>query len=566
MKRKIVTLLFGAFGGIMAMAQPSAVFTKATVAPIIDGVAESMWNTATVYNIEEPFTGTTPTLGGEGETTFQAMWNADGIYLLIKVTDDVFYPNYAVTPAGYAWEYDKPEIYFDVNYLLKDGLGVSAGKGHYLISPDFTMNKNDGTVFTQSDGVIYSFLVTGSNYVGEFYVPFSKLVDQEGIEVEKTATIGFDITINDRDDQFPGRQRMVWANVGNTNEAYGNMDDCGTITLDGAEETVFVDKIRLTGGAITTDNGTLQIVASFEPTNASNQRVNWSLSPAGYATISEKGILTAKKNGTITVAADAVDGGYASGKTTVEITGQVIQTAELSEIKDGFFAVDGTPSSVWGGDARIVDGVAVCDPPAGGVNPWDYTFRQVINVPQEDKNEPYIFTFKAWSDEVRNFTFDFEDSNNGYSRYGVSSDIESNGSSEWSFDVGKDPMIYTFHVTFSNMAENCHQQLQFMLGKADAVVYIDSVMLTKEADVALGAKSLSNTNKLKVYPNPVGNSDLLTVEIASANAKVEIYNALGQKLIEKLAIGNIAKFDVSSLRKGMYFVRLSDGSSQKFIK
>jgi len=33
-----------------------------------------------------------------------------------------------------------------------------------------------------------------------------------------------------------------------------------------------------------------------------------------------------------------------------------------------------------------------------------------------------------------------------------------------------------------------------------------------------------------------------------------------------LAIGNIAKFDVSSLRKGMYFVRLSDGSSQKFIK
>ncbi len=566
MKRKIFTLLFGAMCGTLAMAQPSAVFTKATVAPKIDGVAEVLWNTTTVYNIDLPYTGTNPTVGGEGETSFQAMWNAEGIYLLIRVGDDVFYPNYAVTPAGNNWEYDKPEIYFDVNYLLKDGLGVSAGKGHYQVAPAFTKDKNDGTVFTQTDGVIYAFLVTGSSYVGEYFIPFSKLLDQEGIEVERTATIGFDITINDRDDQVPGRQRMVWANVGNSSEAYVNMDDCGTITLDGAEETVFVDKIKLTGGEITTDNGTLQIVASFEPDNATNKRVTWSLSPAGFATISDSGVLTAKKNGTVTVTAAAVDGRYASGNATVNITGQMIQGAELSEIKDGFFAVDGVPSSVWGGDAQIVDGVAVCDPPAGGVNSWDYTFRQVLNVAQENKNEPYIFTFKAWSDEVRNFTFDFEDSNNSYNRYGVSTDLESNGSSEWSFDVGTDPMIYTFHVTFANMAENCNQQLQFMLGKADAVVYIDSVMLIKEADIALGAKSLSNTTKLKVYPNPVGNSNLLTVELASANAKVEIYNAVGQKLIEKLATGHIAKFDVSSLRKGMYFVRLSDGSSQKFIK
>jgi len=38
------------------------------------------------------------------------------------------------------------------------------------------------------------------------------------------------------------------------------------------------------------------------------------------------------------------------------------------------------------------------------------------------------------------------------------------------------------------------------------------------------------------------------------------------KLMEKTANGTQDKFDLAHLRKGMYFVRLSDGSSEKFLK
>jgi hypothetical protein len=91
-------------------------------------------------------------------------------------------------------------------------------------------------------------------------------------------------------------------------------------------------------------------------------------------------------------------------------------------------------------------------------------------------------------------------------------------------------------------------------------------MLIKETDLALSAPILSNAkNKIHLYPNPVHN-ELIVSEIAVPNSKVSVYNAVGQKLMEKTANRNQAKFNVTKLRKGIYFVRFSDGSSEKFIK
>ncbi len=97
-------------------------------------------------------------------------------------------------------------------------------------------------------------------------------------------------------------------------------------------------------------------------------------------------------------------------------------------------------------------------------------------------------------------------------------------------------------------------------------ISMDSVMLIKEDDLILSASVLSNAkNKVQLYPNPVQN-ELTISKIAVANSKVSLYNALGQKLMEKTANGTQAKFDVTNLRKGMYFVRFVDGNSEKFIK
>jgi uncharacterized repeat protein (TIGR03803 family) len=89
-------------------------------------------------------------------------------------------------------------------------------------------------------------------------------------------------------------------------------------------------------------------------------------------------------------------------------------------------------------------------------------------------------------------------------------------------------------------------------------------------------KLIVNSEKLKVYPNPV--NSVLTVEVKSekliVNSIVEIYNVLGEKVYAqnlKLAQGeNSFTFDVSGFSSGVYLLQINtaDGvgvASKKFV-
>ncbi|MBK6283695.1 MAG: hypothetical protein IPF54_14515 [Draconibacterium sp.] len=102
----------------------------------------------------------------------------------------------------------------------------------------------------------------------EYFIPFSFLNDKNGFPIDLTATIGFDVTVTDRDPDDLVRNRMVWANEGAIDESWNNMDDCGLITFDGAESQIYVEEINISGGSITEDNQTLQITAHVLPENA----------------------------------------------------------------------------------------------------------------------------------------------------------------------------------------------------------------------------------------------------------------------------------------------------------
>ena len=562
-------------GTITLSSFDGGLIAKTVAPPVLDGVVDDVWASATAYNIDKPFKTETPTLGEPGQTTWQALWNDDGIFILLKVTDDEFYPAY-MNNNDADWKYDKPEIYFDVNAEKKDGIGAGGGKGHYQFAPGFAEATIDGTIIDDGVNGMHAFKVTAPNYVAEYFIPFAKLVDKDGVEVNKAAPMGFDVTIIDGESAAPGiRQRAVWSNDGNgpgANESYNNMDDCALVMLDGAAMASDVEAITVTGGSITTDNGTLQMTAMVEPSDA-NQNVKWVVeNGTGRATIDGKGVLKGLVNGTVMVKAVAKDGTDVEGKATVTISGQIVEKRELNYVTNGYLD-NGTKRDPWSA-GNVVDGVLVLSGYTPGPNYWDYTSTQLVAVSQEDKNEPFTFSFRAWSDtpstsSADEFDVDFEDSNNGYARYGVSTHpyATQGGTSDWNFFITAEPTMYTFDVVFANMAENCHQSLQFMVGRNAGPIYIDSVLLIKNADLALvtSAKTLSNVNKVKLYPNPV-QTELTISKIAVANSKVSVYNSLGQKLMEKTANGNQAKFDVANLRKGMYFVRFSDGTSEKFTK
>ena len=88
----------------------------------------------------------------------------------------------------------------------------------------------------------------------------------------------------------------------------------------------------------------------------------------------------------------------------------------------------------------------------------------------------------------------------------------------------------------------------------------NSVRLVKDA-TSLSTKDFSNS--IIIYPNPVKN--ILTID-GLVVQDVVIYSVLGKEVVKIRSLNTI---DVSSLSKGVYFIKVSDGinsSTKKFIK
>ncbi len=97
---------------------------------------------------------------------------------------------------------------------------------------------------------------------------------------------------------------------------------------DDDDKYIYVNAITVTGtgnaSAITTDDGTLQMLAAVTPANATNKAVTWSVTNGtGAATISNTGVLRAVSDGTVTVKATARDGSGKFGTKEITISNQV---------------------------------------------------------------------------------------------------------------------------------------------------------------------------------------------------------------------------------------------------
>jgi len=106
------------------------------------------------------------------------------------------------------------------------------------------------------------------------------------------------------------------------------------IALTGQTKAIPVSSIVVSGtnnvSSITTDDGTLQMIATVLPTSTTSQAVTWSVSSgSGTATISDTGMLKAVTNGTVTVNAKATDGSKIIGTKTISLSGQIVQVDSI---------------------------------------------------------------------------------------------------------------------------------------------------------------------------------------------------------------------------------------------
>jgi hypothetical protein len=206
------------------------------MAPVIDGYTDDLWYIFQEFNIDKPDIYGQPTID---KAIWQAVWNDTALFIIVSVEEDSYCPHWC-QPEQADWWSDKPEIYLDVNEVLKDGMGPTLEfSGHYQIAPAFTEGedhyyRNDTT--WQGWEYSYAYRVDGADYVFEYDIPWSTLKDKNDIVFDPGSgrSIGFDVYVNDRDQGESIRNRVVWMNdmKGPTSdEAWNNMDDCGVVAF-----------------------------------------------------------------------------------------------------------------------------------------------------------------------------------------------------------------------------------------------------------------------------------------------------------------------------------------------
>ena len=121
--------------------------------------------------------------------------------------------------------------------------------------------------------------------------------------------------------------------------AYGSASREFTLTIS-APTTIPVTGVLLDQNALTlTEGDTVQLTATVEPADATNQGVTWESSDTSIATVSEDGTVTAISAGTVTITATAADGSGVSASCSVTVThGNMAHTPK----KDATCTVDGT--------------------------------------------------------------------------------------------------------------------------------------------------------------------------------------------------------------------------------
>ena len=80
----------------------------------------------------------------------------------------------------------------------------------------------------------------------------------------------------------------------------------------------------------------------------------------------------------------------------------------------------------------------------------------------------------------------------------------------------------------------------------------------------LGIDDVDNVNAFTYYPNPVKNT--LTLNAINTIDAVNVYNMLGQQVLEKMPNAVNSELDLSGLQTGTYFVKVTIGGVVKTIR
>lgn len=212
---------------------------KATTAPIIDGIGnDACWATANWYTQDQVWLGTAPT-AADFSGKFKITWDANKLYILGEVVDDVLHDNYTDPLVNY-WEDDTWEVFLDENKSGGDHqTNYNAFAYHISKTYDAVDIGTDGNPKLLNSHVNVKRTVNGTTYTWEaaFDVYTDKFVfgaaSNPKAVLEAGKIMGFAMAYCDNDGGT-ARQSFIGSEIvagTDKNQAYKNASVFGKLTL-----------------------------------------------------------------------------------------------------------------------------------------------------------------------------------------------------------------------------------------------------------------------------------------------------------------------------------------------
>lgn len=195
----------------------------AGTAPVIDGWRDAVWDEVTPMDINHVFVSTVPPAPENLSAQVRMLWDADYLYYLIEVNDDVFNDDSSVT-----WRDDGVGIYIDPDNSKQDG-AFDATDAQVILRRSARLPVDSGrNRAVYADHVTWKVGERPGHYTMEVAVAWAPFA----ITPAAGTMIGTDIQVYDDDDAGDtGDESLKWFDTLGT--GFNNPSVFGTATLSG---------------------------------------------------------------------------------------------------------------------------------------------------------------------------------------------------------------------------------------------------------------------------------------------------------------------------------------------
>ena len=174
-------------------------------APLIDGLVDPAWQSASSYALKSLLTGNGPLTAADFSVNFRSLYDSDNLYVLIETTDDALYND-----SGDQLELDDTvKLYLDTNF--------SQGLTYDNVDDRATFFRwNDPVTYkspqspTLPPGLQKSIVNTTNGYLVELRLPLSEI----GLPPTPGYLFGLDVHAHDDDNGGEQEHKLAWNTLG----------------------------------------------------------------------------------------------------------------------------------------------------------------------------------------------------------------------------------------------------------------------------------------------------------------------------------------------------------------